>query len=196
VTAFGAEASKAQTAEQMLREWLAKGPVMSDTLLDRTKEASISFATYRRVKEDVLHCRAGQYKGRWYSWLPEHEQMWELLRAQLTITSEWMDGPSSGDHASGSDAHTYKERNGVPHSPGQGVTHGVANARPGPAEPDAHSPGDLARAHAQEDSLFEHLISDGEHLATPDAQMLIAEETGASLTDQAYFDALAAEVDA
>jgi len=174
VTAFGAEASKAQTAEQMLREWLADGPTLSDDLWARCQEQSISFATYRRVKDVKLRCRAGQYKARWYTYLPEHEQMWELMRLQFTATTDWTE-PSSGAHDSGSDAH-------------------IKDATlEGPAS-DAHLQAALARAHAREHTLDEHLISSNEHLTEPDAQMLIGEETGATLTDQGYFDSLSAEV--
>jgi hypothetical protein len=64
VTAFGAEASKAANTEQLLAQWLGDGPILSDELWERAQEAGIAFRTYRRVKEDVLHCRAGQYKNR------------------------------------------------------------------------------------------------------------------------------------
>jgi len=177
VTAFGAEASKAQTAEQMLREWLAAGPTLSDDLWARCEDASISWATYRRVKEKVLRCDAGQHKGRWYTWLPEHGRQWELLRDQMAITEDWTAEPSSGAHDSGSDAHKK-------------------DASPDNAEPDAHLAVGLAGAHARKHTLDEHLISEVEHLDTSDAQMLIGGETGESLTDQSYFDSLAAEVDA
>jgi hypothetical protein len=129
------------------------------------------------VKEDVLKCHAGQHKGRWYAWLPEHEVLWERMREGLAVVDDWTAEPSSGDHAAGSDAH-------------------IKDATPETGEPDAHLSGGLARAHAREHTLDEHLILGSEHLTTPDAQMLIGEETGADLKDQAYFDALAAEIDA
>jgi putative DNA primase/helicase len=176
VTAFGAEASKAQTAEQMLREWLANGPGLSDDLWARAQEASISFATYRRVKEVTLRCRAGQFKGRWYTWLPEHQTLWELLREQIAVTDDWTADPSSGDHESGSDAH-------------------IKDATPETGEPDAHLD-QASRARTREHTLDEHLISSNEHLGPSDAQMLIGEETGADLRDEAYFESLAEEVDA
>jgi putative DNA primase/helicase len=171
VTAFGAEASKAQTAEQMLREWLADGPTLSDDLWARAQAASITFATYRRVKEVTLRCRAGQHKGRWYSWLPEHDRLWELVREQKAITSDWTEDSNSDAHDSSSDAHKK-------------------DASPGSGEPDAHLPS-RTRAHAREDSPFEHLILSNEHLPTPDAQMLIGEETGLD----GYGEALMAEPD-
>jgi hypothetical protein len=159
VTAFGAEASKTTDAERLLRQWLADGPILSDRLLDLAREATISFATYRRVKEDVIKCRAGQHKGRWYAYLPEHQALWELLREQIAVTTSWTADPSSGDHVSGSDAHK-KDATLI-----------------GP-EPDAHLRGP-SRARTREDSPYEHLISNDEHLTTLDAQMLIGEETGA-----------------
>jgi len=89
VTAFGAEASKAADAEQLLGQWLAAGPVLSDVLLERAKEAGISFRTYRRVKEEVLRCGAGQHRGRWFAYLPEHQRMFELMRTQAAMGDEW-----------------------------------------------------------------------------------------------------------
>src|SRR5450759_2960376 len=88
-TAFGAAQSKATEAEQLIAGWLDDGPILSDTLLDRAREVGISFATYRRVKEDALKCKAGQHKGRWYAWLPEHDHLWELMREQAVIVGDF-----------------------------------------------------------------------------------------------------------
>jgi putative DNA primase/helicase len=137
VTAFGAEASKAADAEQLLDQWLADGPVLSDVLLERAKEAGVSFITYRRAK-DRLRCAAGQHKGRWYTFLPEHQRMFELMRTQMVIGEEWNANPSSGDHSARSDA-----QNGQLH---------LSDAHP-------------SRARAQEVSKHEHLNLVSDHLA-------------------------------
>jgi putative DNA primase/helicase len=138
VTAFGAEKSKAANAEQLIAGWLDDGPILSDALLDHAREAGISFATYRRVKEDALKCKAGQHKGRWFTWLPEHDHLWELMRSQMLIVSDFQ----------GRSPNTPKE----------------------------------------------HLISGHEHLGVSDAQMLICDDSGESLADEAYFDSVVAEV--
>jgi len=167
VTAFGAEASKTADAEQLLGQWLADGPVLSDDLWDRANDAGISFRTYRRVKEVALHCKAGQHKGRWYTYLPEHQRMFELMRTQMTVGDEWNGVPSSGVHDSGSDVQD-----------GLLDTSGVQ----------------ASRARAQEVSKDGHLnLFDG-HLKKPEGQMSNATRARAREDEpDGYAEALMAE---
>ncbi|TMC46846.1 MAG: hypothetical protein E6J20_20560 [Chloroflexi bacterium] len=163
VTAFGGEQSKTVEAEQLLRHWLEKGPVLSDRLLDLAKEAGISFATYRRVKEDVLRCKAGQHKGRWYAFLPGHEQAWEQLRTQAEVVAEWNGDLSSGAHPPRSDAQMLiggllSDLSGA-HSPITPFEHLILETSIS-QEPDAHAH-DYARARAREDgALFDETYLD------------------------------------
>jgi len=182
VTAFGVAASKTEEAERLLREWLAKGPVLSDALWDQAKDAGIAFATYRRVTEDVLRTRSGQFKGRWYRYLPEHLRMFELMRTPWAT----LPGDDESDaHGSGSDA--------------QMLTRAPELTKPD-AHADAHEVGTISGEEGlSPNTLFEHLISDMSTWNHPDAQMLIGSsvgETEPSLNDESYFESLTAEVDA
>ncbi|MFI5281743.1 MAG: AAA family ATPase [Candidatus Dormibacterales bacterium] len=172
VTAFGAEASKAADAEQLLAQWLADGPVLSDVLKDRCEEAGISFRTYRRVKEEVLRCGAGQHKGHWYSFLPEHQRLFELMRTQMVMGDEWNAPLSSG---------VQPTRSGVQNA--QTELAGVQSTGP-------------SRARAHEDNLFGHLISSDGHLTKPEVQVSKGQETTrAHETPDDYGEALMAEPD-
>jgi putative DNA primase/helicase len=177
VTAFGGATSKGEDAERLLAQWLADGPVPSDSLKDRCSEAGIAFATYRRAK-DTLNCQAGQYKGRWYSYLPKHQAMWQMMRATWALDPDY----EPDAHVSSSDAQMLNEH----------VT------RKPDAQADVHQVGTIRRENREiPDTFFEHLSSNDEHLTEPDAQMLIGEvsgETDPDLTDPDYFASLAAEV--
>lgn len=109
VTAFGADKSKAADAEQMIAGWLDKGPMLSDVLLDRCKEAGISFATYRRAQESI-GCKHGQHKSKWYVRLPEHDHLWELMRQQMLIVGDFQTRPPThiGEHLNLNHEHLVK----------------------------------------------------------------------------------------
>jgi AAA domain-containing protein len=179
VTAFGVATSKSEEAERLLREWLGKGPVLSDKLWDQAREAGITWATYRRVTEDVLSTRSGQFKARWYRYLPEHLRMFEMMR---TPWATLPDDDTSDAHGSSSDV--------------QMLMRAPELAKPD-AHPDAHDVGTIGDENgAFPNHLNEHLISRHEHLTDPDAHMLIGAESEPALTDPAYFASLSAEVDA
>jgi putative DNA primase/helicase len=65
-------ASKAEHAQTLLRDWLADGPVLVDTLMDKAKAAKIGWRTVQTAKTKIgaITVKRGLFGGKWKWRLP------------------------------------------------------------------------------------------------------------------------------